>query len=48
MLSKILKLMLIVILLPLFVTCGFMTAGSFMVGVSDGYEQAKEQGENGE
>ena len=46
MLSKILKVMCIVILFPLFATCSVMmigAAGGLVNGVVNGYEEAAEQ-----
>ena len=48
MLSKILKFMLIIILLPLFAYCSVITIGvgsSVATGVSDGYNERKEASE---
>ena len=48
MLSKILKVMAIVILLPLFATCTYMIVGagsSVSDGVAEGYNEAKEAAE---
>jgi len=48
MLSKILKVMAIVILLPLFVMCGapmFMAGGAVVEGMKQGYEQAEAEAE---